>query len=366
MCSGTLTDPRTLPCLHSFCLACLEAQVEAAPAPAAPVPAPASGSFSFGYPAPFGGFGAAPAPAPGPAPAPVFASFTFGAAPAPASAAAPALAPVPAPAALALCCHQCKAPFTAPSPGGVKSFECITFIDSLAKAQKDTGGDVNRVVKCDLCEDEDATTHCVDDSENLCQSCSKLHKRGKATAAHQQIPIEDALAGNAIMKRIPRCQKHLGIEVDTYCKTCSDAVCSKCLSQKHSGHTFCPLSQVTDPLRDQIAGYTVTTCKREEVAKKVISTLDGTINKIEEHRRTAEKEIISTFSALHNELELRQAVVIGEMNDKGDLLKKSALKEKVEVESATVQFREFHSFTEGLLAQGTPLEIAGTHKMVRA
>ena len=221
------------------------------------------------------------------------------------------------------------------------------------------------MVKCDLCEDEDATTHCVDDSENLCQSCSKLHKRGKATAAHQQIPIEDALAGNAIMKRIPRCQKHLGIEVDTYCKTCSDAVCSKCLSQKHSGHTFCPLSQVTDPLlRDQIAGYTVTTCKREEVAKKVISTLDGTINKIEEHRRTAEKEIISTFSALHNELELRQAVVIGEMNDKGDLLKKSALKEKVEVESATVQFREFHSFTEGLLAQGTPHEIAGTHKMV--
>jgi len=52
------------------------------------------------------------------------------------------------------------------------------------------------------------------------------------------------------------------------------------------------------------------------------------------------------------------------MNDKGDLLKKSALKEKVEVESATVQFREFHSFTEGLLAQGTPHEIAGTHKMV--
>ena len=39
---------------------------------------------------------------------------------------------------------------------------------------------------------------------------------------------------------------------------------------------------------------------------------------------------------------------------------------KGEIESATVQFREFHSFTEGLLAQGTPLEIAGTHKMVRA
>jgi len=54
MCSGTLTDPRTLPCLHSFYLACLEAQVETdlasipAPAPAPtsiPAPAPASGSL---------------------------------------------------------------------------------------------------------------------------------------------------------------------------------------------------------------------------------------------------------------------------------------------------------------------------------
>jgi len=41
------------------------------------------------------------------------------------------------------------------------------------------------------------------------------------------------------------------------------------------------------------------------------------------------------------------------------------MNEKGEAESATVEFREFHTFTEGLLAQGTPFEIAGTHKMVR-
>jgi len=53
------------------------------------------------------------------------------------------------------------------------------------------------------------------------------------------------------------------------------------------------------------------------------------------------------------------------MQTKGDQLRKTAIQEKGKAESATVQFREFHSFTEGLLAQGTPLEIAGTHKMVR-
>jgi len=38
--------------------------------------------------------------------------------------------------------------------------------------------------------------------------CSGVHRKLKATATHQQIALEDALAGNAAVKRIPRCQKH--------------------------------------------------------------------------------------------------------------------------------------------------------------
>ena len=40
------------------------------------------------------------------------------------------------------------------------------------------------------------------------------------------------------------------------------------------------------------------------------------------------------------------------------------MKERNEAESATLEFREFRTFTEGLLTQGTPHEIAGSHKMV--
>ena len=252
-----------------------------------------------------------------------------------------------------------------PGLSGVALFSCNSFIDSLVKSAKAHGGDINRVVKCDLCEDEDATMHCVDCQEYFGPTCSSSHKKGKATAAHQQISLEEALAGNATVKRIPRCQKHIGMEIDTCCKTCNEAVCLKCLGEKHSSHTFCPLSQVTASLQDQIAGYTITNTKREEEARKAVATLDGTINKIEDHRSTAEKDIATLFSSIRSAVDAREAMVIGEMQTKGDQLRKTAIQEKGEAESATVQFREFHSFTEGLLAQGTPLEIAGTHKMVR-
>jgi len=299
MCEKTFDDPRTLLCLHSFCLGCLEAQEFTAKSKSSD-----------------------------------------------------------------LRCHLCSAPYTLPGLSGVALFSCNSFIDSLVKSAKANSGDINRVVKCDTCDDEDATMHCVDCNDNMGALCAAAHRRMKPTAAHQQIPLEDALAGNLSLKRIPRCQKHIGMEINTYCKTCNDAVCALCLSEKHSGHSFCPLSQVTGPLQDQIAGYTITMTKREEEARKAIDTLDGTINKIEDHRSTAEKDIATFVSTLYAAVDARAAVLVSEMQTKGDQLRKTAIQEKGEVESATVQFREFHSFTEGLLAQGTPLEIAGTHKMV--
>ena len=295
MCRKMFTDPRTLSCLHTFCLACLETQKATALSTSSD-----------------------------------------------------------------LRCHQCGAPFTPPVIEGVGACTCNPFIDSLVKSAKANEGDVNRVVKCELCEDEDATVHCVECGENFGQICLIPHKKGKATASHQQIPLEKALAGNATVKRIPRCQKHIGFEIDTYCKTCTEAVCAKCAVEKHPKHDFCPLSQVTGPFQDQIAGYTITIYQREEAARKAITTLDDTINKIEKHRIATEKEIDQVFDFVVATAEQRRH----EVKQGIDQLRKTAVKEKGEAESATVEFREFRTFTEGLLAQGTPHEIAGTHKMV--
>jgi len=254
---------------------------------------------------------------------------------------------------------RCKAPYE-----GVKDLTAGVFIDSLSRSLLPTAKNVNKV-KCEGCSEENATMHCADCGQNMGPSCLAVHGKLKVSAAHQLIPVHDVLKGQVEVTRIPRCQTHIGSEINTYCKTCNDAVCLLCLSERHSGHTFCPLSQVTGPLQDQIAGYTITNTKREEEARKAVATLDGTINKIEEHRIAAEKEIATFSSTLHAAVDARVAVLVSEMQDQGDQLRKTAIQEKGEAESATVEFREFHFFTEGLLAQGTPLEIAGTHKMVR-
>jgi len=287
MCDKLLfTDPRTLPCLHSFCLACLESQK-------------ATTSSE-------------------------------------------------------LRCHQCRAPFTPSALGGVREYACNAFIGSLVKPTKAIGGDVNRMVKCEGCDEENATMHCADCGQNMGPSCLAVHRRMKMSASHQLIPLHDVLKGKVEVKRIPRCQQHIGMEIDTYCKNCNDAICARCILARHKGHDVCLLEEMTTPLRDQVAGYTITITKREGEAREVIAILDGTIDKIEEHRSNAEKEIATFVSTLYAAVDARAAVLVSEMHDKGDQLRKTVVNEKGEAETATVQFKEFRSFTEGLLAQGTP------------
>jgi len=254
----------------------------------------------------------------------------------------------------------CKAPHD-----GVKNLTAGVFIDSLASSLTSTVKDANKV-KCEGCDEENATMHCADCGQNMGPSCAGVHKKMKVSASHQLVPLHDALKGKVEVKRVPRCQKHIGMEIDSYCKTCNEAVCAKCGIEKHSAHSFCPLSQVAGPLQDRIAGYTIAITKREEEARKAIYTLDGTINQIEERQSTGEKDIAKIFDAVVAFVEERRVQVLQQMQDKGDQLRKRAIQEKGEAESARVEFRGFHTFTEGLLAQGTPLEVAGTHKMVRA
>ena len=64
------------------------------------------------------------------------------------------------------------------------------------------------------------------------------------------------------------------------------------------------------------------------------------------------------FVSLKAGLDLRHAQLLGH----ADNVKKMAIKEKEEAEYAAAEFAGFGSFTEGLLIQGTPLEIAGSHK----
>jgi len=139
-----------------------------------------------------------------------------------------------------------------------------------------------------------------------------------------------------------------------------------CAVEEHSGHSFCPLSQVAGHHQKDITGYINTITKRKEEAENITSIIDSDVEKMDENHKALETDIATFSTTLRAAVDARVAVLISEAQAKKDQLRKKAVEEKDKSESAALEFGEFCNTTKALLAQGTPLEIVGTHKMVRS
>jgi len=94
--------------------------------------------------------------------------------------------------------------------------------------------------------ENEATSYCLDCQDYLCEICSKSHKIVKVTKDHQLIPIEEMKDENqikSITKSNPQiyCQTHQQKEMDLLCEDCKLTICSLCVLQ-HPSHKISPLS----------------------------------------------------------------------------------------------------------------------------
>lgn len=198
---------------------------------------------------------------------------------------------------------------------------------------------------------------------SLCSGCSKTHKRVAVTASHHLIPVTEYSATTAPATRTPRCQHHPSFEIDTYCTRCCEAICANCAVEKHNGHLFSRLSEQGNSLRNEIAGFRVVFNKRTQESSQAATSIGRTISSIEENHSTAESEMSTFFDDIRAAVDARQRELRKHLNEKKEALTATAMKEKKVVDAVALELTEFCALTDCLLAQGTPNEIAGSHKM---
>ena len=261
-------------------------------------------------------------------------------------------------------CGQCFAPFSIPE-GGVEALGRGVFVGSMSSSLHAQVLDANDV-SCGICDDKQvkAMVHCADCNENLCSDCRTQHDKYKKNKSHQVLDLNDALNPDSKVAAVVRCQQHSHYEQTTYCVTCKTACCSQCVVDAHSRHHFCPLSQMASNLRRNIVVSAVVIAKRERESEIVLSSLDKLFTTLEADRSAAQSTLAGIFDEIHARVDARHAALLGRLNDTGDSQKKTASQRKRETEQALAEFRGFRKFTEELLAQGSPLEIAGSHEMV--
>ena len=151
-------------------------------------------------------------------------------------------------------CPKCHCPFQAPEKG-IEDLPTNYFIAGMIlSASASDKVDLNNV-RCELCEENEATVKCSNCTQFFCDTCQKIHLKFKVMVGHQFITIDEALKGGSSSSapRILHCQRHPHQEVNSYCKTDQTAVCAECVVDFHKGHDFVRLLRVSQGFKDTIS-----------------------------------------------------------------------------------------------------------------
>ena len=192
LCLETVKDPKTLPCLHSFCLVCLDKHANYARRQLQ----------------------------------------------------------------TAIKCPVCQASFQIPEEdtfGGLPaSFHLNRLVDLLALT--DGGTESQQCGSCE--ENNSATHYCFECQSFLCTTCFKAHQRIKATRGHKNISVENFQADDVekLIRRPVMCseQYHQDQPLEYYCKDCNVCTCIKCSVVSHNHHTMVDMQKAADEQKMQI------------------------------------------------------------------------------------------------------------------
>ena len=100
-----------------------------------------------------------------------------------------------------------------------------------------------------------ALVYCVECQMKLCQNCERVHKRLRSSRLHKLIGIGDKVDAEKLYQSLPPtfCDQHHDEKLKLYCFDCKAAMCMMCYIKSHNGHKCSDVNEVVDEFRKQMA-----------------------------------------------------------------------------------------------------------------
>ena len=239
LCLETVKDPKTLPCLHSFCLRCIDKHARYARRKLETT----------------------------------------------------------------IKCPVCQACFQIPEGdtfgGGLPtSFHLNRLVDLLALRD-----DSEEAQRCNSCEENNtATCYCFVCQNFLCKDCFDAHQRLKATRGHRNVLIDNLQAQDVedLMHRPAMCAKkyHENEPLDYYCQDCSVCICHKCSIVSHNRHSLVDLQEAAEEQKMQMTQVFARVKEKLVIVESKISEQTELMKKSEEEICAAEEKVTKTVQEI--------------------------------------------------------------------
>ena len=182
------------------------------------------------------------------------------------------------------------------------------------------------------------------------------HKKPKDTTTSQE---GDVTHSNPSKKVSPYCSVHADRELELYCETCGELICSYCAlrGQKHHSHEYDLISSCYEKYKREVTPSLEPMEKQLTTVKKSLADLDVHCGEISDQRAAIEADIHRTTQRLHEIIDVRSTKLISWLHQKTQEKLKGLAVQRDELEIILAQFSSCLEFVRESLETSSQGEV---------
>ena len=204
-----------------------------------------------------------------------------------------------------------------------------------------------------------AVKYCVDCENNICEQCVKAHLFMKCLKLHRVVKLEERSTINTVLNyALKHCNQHEDEKIKIYCLDCETAVCQTCFIIKHNGHKCSDISEVTQSLKDQIRKDIE---KTNEIFLKVIEqsgNLEKNLKDFDHDTKETEVQIVRRGDEIKQLVDKHVQSLLQELNEEKTRKLKEFENIREELQVQKVILESFMKYSQKVLDKAIPSDIA--------
>ncbi|XP_038053695.1 E3 ubiquitin-protein ligase TRIM71-like [Patiria miniata] len=182
-------------------------------------------------------------------------------------------------------------------------------------------------IKCQACDEENqAISRCMDCDNFLCQECQRAHERMTLMKSHKIYTLAQLQSGQIVYKsklrdEVPKCCKHPDQNLNVYCNSCEQVICTTCSVLDHAKHSLTGLPEAVEKCKKKVT----------EMVQKSESTKTELITTIKETTKSR-KDLDNMFANTHKKISEKAQQEITKIQEEVAKIQKEEQKLKQETD----------------------------------
>jgi len=207
-----------------------------------------------------------------------------------------------------------------------------------------------------------ATIYCVECQQKLCHDCEEDHKKFRVTSRHKIVE----LGSESLSLKLPlsTCEKHVDKYLEIYCFDCKLVICMMCYINTHSKHKCSDVNEIAGEFQEQMASDVSKITDGVGQCREMLKKIEKIENDFTEQISKAEMEISDKAEQLKRMIDEHKAKLMEELSSMKQKRMKEIESLREEIERQLLSMESYGKYVDEVRQKGSACDIARSARVL--